>query len=808
MFQNYFKTAWRSLQRNRTHTIINAIGLSLGLCSCLMVASVVVDDLSYDKQWKKSTQLYRILSITSMGNGIEETSSSSFAGLAPALQKNFPEVEAFSKIMGYDIHFKVNLNEASGVKTKAHRVDTGIWKMLDLKVLQGQPQKLIEGTRNIVISKKYRDKYFKNEEVIGKVIKDVPVYKDEATDYIITGVIDDLPENSHLRSDVLLIGNPTTEELSKKQYGSFYSNYVLLKEGANVKEFENKVNAWYASYVEQKNPYRFTMQPMQDIYLKSDFAGYQSVKGSMQNIYIFSAIAILLLLIACLNFINLSTSRLTAQLEQTAVRKILGASKMNLVKQSLTEIMFTFLISTFIALLVYYSLLKPLEQFLGHSISMTVFTSVLFAGGTCAAMAVVCLLTGLYPAFLLSNLNPVRAMKGEVAKQGQLGQNRLRKLLVITQFTISIVVITAMIVTRAQLNFIDKKDIGFNKNNLLVVQQVAWEGKAEAFKNKLLQNPLFESASFSNWIPSKGGGYMSKQVNHPQQTGQKVKVWYINGDASLASTLGWQLSKGRLLNPQRIADAPNADSMMNINFETFELQPRNALITKSTAAFMGIDNLDSLHKDLNINPVGIINDFHNESLREKIGPVVVTASQRPEYAGLLIRYMPGKQNEAARAVSKLWPEFFKSQLLEMDFVSELLDGQYEKEHKQHQLFTLFSMLTVLLACLGVLGLMMYTVRLRVKEIGIRKVLGASVYKIVFLLSKSLISPVFIAFAIAVPLAWFSMNYWLNDFAYKTQFKFWFFGLSGFIAAGIAVITIITQTIKAAMQNPVKSLRTE
>src|SRR5450432_434333 len=337
MFKNYFKTALKNLRQHKMYSAINIAGLTIGLWACMIVATVVVDDLSYDRQWSRGNDLYRIVSVNKMGDGLFDRFGSSFAGLAPALQKNYPDVETFSQFASSNIRLKMDEADENGTTVASLNADTGMWRMLDIKVVAGNPKKYVDGSNNLLISESFRDKYLKGQDAIGKIFYDVPSYEDKPNAYLITGVIKDIPANTHLRADVIKISKGRIEELNPKQYGSFTQNYILMRPGTDMKKFTAKVNNWYKSFITADKPYQYDFQPMKDIYLHSSFAVYQKVKGSMQNSYIFSGVALLLLLIACVNFINLSTARATTRLRETGVRKILGATKRQIIFQFLSE---------------------------------------------------------------------------------------------------------------------------------------------------------------------------------------------------------------------------------------------------------------------------------------------------------------------------------------------------------------------------------------------------------------------------------------------------------------------------------------
>ena len=810
MLKNYLKIAFRNLLRNKGYSFIQILGLSIGLAACMMIATVVVDDLSYDKTWSRSKDIYRIISVNKMGEGLNERIASSFAGLAPQLKRNYPEVESYAQFYTGDLNLKLKEGEQNGVKVMAFHADTTLWEMLDVKVLAGNPKNFVQDKSNLLISRSFKDEFFPGEDPVGKVIYDVPAYSSKPKPFLITGIIENLPENSHLRADVILVHKGRVEELNPKGYGTFSQNYILMRPGTDMVRFTSKVNKWYESFVTGKKTYEFEFQPMTDIYLHSDFASGQTVKGRAENTYIFSGVAFLLLFIACVNFVNLSTGRAFTRLRETGVRKVLSASRYQIILQFMAEAMLYFGISAIFATALYHFSVLPVEKFLGYHLVKTYLTDLSFTIITLTAILLTGLLTGLYPAWLMSGFKPANTLKGIFSSSGSYRQNWLRKGLVVSQFSISIIVLLIMLMVRQQLQYLKGKDIGFNQNNLLNIGFISWDKQGDAFKTELSRVSGVESVSITQWIPTQGAGYMSKDVEDPADPAKKVKVWFISGDVNLAETMGFRLKSGRLLNKEFSADALNADSLQNVNWEKYEEASghQNSLITASAAKILNVRQLNNQIPKVNTVPVGIVEDFNNESLREPIKPTVIIAQKSSDYGGMLIRIKPGTEKNVTASLQKLWKQFYPDKLLEMNMVKDMLDKQYEAESKLQGVFMFFSSLTMFLAALGIFGLVVQAAEQRTKEIGIRKVLGASVAGIVGLLSKDFIKLVLIAVVIASPLAWYAMDKWLQGFAYRIEISWTTFLIGGAAALMTAFVTLSFQSIKAALMNPVKSLKSE
>ena len=812
MIKTYFKTAWRNIIHQKVFSVINILGLTIGLCTCMLIATVVIDDLSYDRQWTKADQVFRIVSVNKMGEGLTERSASSFEGLQVALKNNFPEVEAVSGISISYPTLKLNKENANGVETAALTADTSFWQMLDIEVLSGNPRTYIDGDySNIIITENFRKKFFPAENPVGRMIYNLRTYSDKASPCLITGIINDLPPNSIFRSDVIILTKPRNEVLNKKEYGTFSQNFVLLKPHTDVKEFTEKVNQWYSNFVTVDHPYQHEFQPLKEVYLHSDFAADQNVKGNYRNVYILSGVALLLLCIACINFINLGTARALQRLKETGVRKILGAARSQLVYQFLSESFLCFLLASVAAFAVYQLTLPVLKNFLGHKLSQT-FTSVVYLFTTgYIVILLISVLTGIYPALILSSFKPAATLKGALSTKGSSSRNIVRKALVVLQFAVSIVVLIVLIVVQQQNSFLKSSDIGYDSKGLLSIGRVSWDGKGESFKNELLNQPGVKCASITSWLPTKGAGNMSSEIHDPNRPGNKLKVWYIAGDMDLAKVMGLRLSNGRFFDKSYGFDAFDQDSLMRISDSATYVNIANrqsSILTAYTAKLLQVKQLHVPIREAHTTPVGIVKDFNNESLKEQLKPTIITGISSPKYGGMLIRVAPGHEKQVTNTIAKLWRTFYPDKLLNLNWVEDMLSAQYEEEARFQKLFTFFSAISMFLAALGVLGLIIQSASIRKKEIGVRKVLGASVASIIQLFSIDFLKLVLIALLIASPLAWWLMNKWLLDYAYRITISWRVFALAGCTAAIIALLTISLQAIKAAMANPVKSLRTE
>ncbi|GAB3926755.1 ABC transporter permease [Mucilaginibacter myungsuensis] len=805
MIKNYIKIAWRSLLKHKAYSFINIAGLSIGLTACLIVATVVFDELSYDRQWSKGDNVYRILCSSTQVKD-RAPMSVGYAGIGPTLKRELPEVENYCRMSTHKERLKLGSAD-DGVEFIALDAEPTVWDVLNFDILQGDPRKFVAGKGNLVITEKVRDQYFPGQDPIGKVIKNVPTFGD-VQEYVVTGVIKSIPQNSHLRSDIITLSQYRAQDnvVPKDGYATFLPGYIMLKPGTDAAAFTKKMNQWYSKYFDGKPDYVYQFQPFKDIYLKSSqLDGYQKVAGNIRNVYIFAVVAALLLIIACINFVNLTVSRVFNRAKETGIRKVLGAEKMQLVIRFLSESVIFFVIALGIAMVLYPLFIKPVEAYLGHELVLNMQSGG-YLFGIIGIVLLISLLTGLYPAWYLSRPKPIAILKDKLTSRTQLSY--LKKALVVGQFAITATIIIVSIVVHTQLNFVSTKDLGFKKDNLLSLSFNSWGNKGGAFKQTLSQLPGVEQVSITSWYPASGGpGNMSKTVDLPG-TKTKINIFFIDGDADLPAVLGLKTKTGRLFDRTKPSDVMNADSAMNPQSQATkdQLAVRPLLTTAYTAKLLGL-KAGEKYKFGGV-PIGIVEDFHGESLHTKLQPTFIHATEIQAWGSILIRVKPGQQTKILNAVNKEFKKFFPDKPFKYDWVADAVNDQYKADHKLQQLFTCFSVLMVFLACLGLFGLVSFTAEQRVKEIGIRKVLGASVANINALISKDYLVLVAISIIVASPIAWYFMQQWLQDFAYRIHIQWWVFALATVITLLIALVTISFQTIKAALADPAKSLRSE
>ncbi len=807
MIKKYFTIAWRNVKVNKIYSVINIAGLSLGLTSCLLVATVVLNDLSYDTQWSQADNIYRIIS-TSNDTGERYTYSPLFLG--PEMVHDFPEVEASAKISTVEAVLKLG-QENGKVKVNSLFADPNIWNILDFKILEGTPKKFERGYTNIIITKSFKESHYPNMDPVGKVILDNSLYQD-LNKCMITGIIEDIPSNTHLKSDVIVLSKPDHEETfeSSKNIGTQSQQYIVLKNGASPNAMASKLNDWYKGKIEtafdgRKVGTSFSLQPINEIYLHSDDLR-QSVKGSLINVKILSGVALLLLLIACINSINLSTARTSKRGKETGMRKVLGAGRNMIVIQYLIETVLFFGIALIIATFIYYLALPVLESFIGHPLSLNIIDNASLFLTTLAVIALVSVLTGIYPARLLSRPKPATILFNNYKVSSR--TEFFRKALVVLQFTITIGMIVSALVVDRQLNYINKKDLGFNQHNLLSLDFTFWNEKGQAFKNSLKNIPGVESVSIAPWAPgSKFGGNGTTGITDPKNPNKNIEITNITADPDFGKTLQLNLIKGKFpfsTNAKQTNQKKNSDSAT----EPSNNNQRLVVITKYTADRLGVTELHKPMVNLSYIPVGIVENFHNESLRNPLKPTIISIEKAPNFGNILMRINAKNTASILKAVQKEYNAFYPEERFGFSWVDENIAKEFNAEQKLQTILRVFGLLVVFLSLLGLFGLITFMTQSRTKEISIRKVLGASSLRLITLLSKGSIKLVLLAILIATPITYYGARQWLMAFPYRIQLNVWIFALGGLAALALAIVTVGLKTLNTSRQNPAHNLRTE
>lgn len=788
MIKNYIKTAFRSLLKNKVFTAINVLGLALGLATCLLIVFYVVDELNYDRYNDKYERIYRVN--TDLKVGTTETSFAiTPAPTADALLKEFPEVEN-SMRMGSAVNIRLKKGNEIIDEKNAFYCDRSILNVFTLPLLKGDQKTALTEPGSLVLSKNIAIKYFKTINVINKtmfLITDSSFHK-------ITGVMEDMPAQSHFRADIFFAMGPNTDH----NWNGFNTyTYILLKRGASkknleakfpalIRRYEKNPNFDYAKFEAHGNYIRLSLTPLKDIHLHSNRQREIGPNGNAEYIYIFSVIAVFILLLACINFMNLSTARSAGRAREVGVRKVLGSSRANLITQFLAESIFVTMAASMVAVVMAGALLPLFNQISGKHMMITKHTFVWLPPVMLIIMMVVGGLAGSYPAFFLSAFQPIQVLKGKLAT-GLKGSG-LRSFLVVFQFAISIFLIIGTLVIYNQLNYIRNKDVGFNRNEVLIIKNIS-AVNPKIFKEEIKRLPGVINATLTHFLPTSNLSalnYVDAGLNKNIET----QFWPV--DADYISTMGMKIVQGR-------------------NFRANMLSDSSSVIINETMAKRigykgdGTDIINDIKKNLRI--IGVVKDFNFASLRNNVTPLVL-AMRNDWIASLSVRMNTANLPRLMQQIEDRWKGLSPNLHFEYSFMDDDFNTLYNTEQRVGSLFIIFTSLAIIIACLGLLGLAAYAAEQRIREIGIRKVLGADVSAVVALLSKDFIKLVFISILIAAPLSWWIMNQWLQGFAYRQNIQWWVIVSAALGSIAIAFITVSFQSIKAALANPVDSLRGE
>ncbi len=798
MLKNYIKIAFRNLQKNKVFSLINIAGLTIGLAAFWLIALYVADELSFDRYHENADRIYRVVQHAKWDGGKFDLTGTS-APFAPAFKNDYPEVQDA-------VRFDLEGGGAITYQNKHLQVDDilftdpSVFTVFTYHFLFGDAKTALTKPQSIIITKTLAAKIFGDPSLaLNKTIS-----FDNNFPNVITGVIDDVPANSHFTFSALR----SFPENYTEDWGNIHLyTYILLSKEASVKKLEAKLPQFFNKYLKASMgnvDYRMELQPLTSIHLHSNLSFEMSANSSMTYIYTFSVVAVLILLIAAINYMNLSTARSSIRIKEIGVRKVTGSSKIQLVWMFLSESVLITLIASVAAILLISLMLPAFKQLTGKELSIWRFG----VWDTVLLLSVFSLFTGIlsgiYPALFLSGFRTIPALKGQLG--GQHGNLFFRKLLVTFQFVITIAMIAGSILIYQQLQYVSKKDLGFNKDQVLTfhINNKEVRNNIAALKQQLLQNPLIESvSSASNPIGNNDIGktaYML-EVNGKMETKPRIGDTFMI-DEDFIPTLQIKILQGRNFLQEMATDKTQALIVNETLVKDAGLQ--NPIGKKMTGF-----GPDEKGKPRIFEIIGVVKDFHIFSLQHKIEPLILQLPPvQKEKDNLYVRINKSGIKEALHYIENTYRKFDAEHPVDYHFLDQNFAKQYQAEQKQGTILLIFTILTILIACLGLFGLVTFMAQQRTKEIGIRKVLGASVAQITTLLSKDFLKLVLLALAIATPLAYFTMQKWLEDFAYRIQIGWWVFVLSGLLAVIIALITIGFQSVKAALANPVKSLRSE
>ncbi|MEP7233426.1 MAG: ABC transporter permease [Ginsengibacter sp.] len=796
MIKNYFKIAWRNLVKNKIFSFINITGLALSLAAFWFIALFIAQELSYDRYHKKADRIYRL---ASHGNWeADKFDVTGTSGLtAKALKDDYPEVEETVRIdpEGGGI---INYNDKRFKEDAVFFADPTFFKVFTHHFLAGDPVNALAKPGSVVITKTLCNKLFADPATaINKTI-----YFDNNSPNVVGGVIEDVPENSHFTFQALR----TMPADYTGDWGNFsIYTYVLLKKNADVNALRAKMPSFIKKYFTANSldiSYSIEFQPLTSIHLHSHLSYELGENRNISYLYVLSIVGLLILIIAFINYTNITTARASVRLREVAVRKIIGSSRKNLVSLFLTESIMVILIAAALSVFLVILIMPLFNGLTGKHLSPWYF------GGTYSVVALLIfsiiggLIGGLYPALFLSGFKTIPALKNQVGNLG--AQILFRKSLVVFQFTVTVVMIVASIIIYSQLSFVSEKDLGFNKQQVLTfhLDSRPLRKQFAAFRSDLLQHPQIEAvASAGNPIGNNNIGMMDYSV-------EKNGVLDPHSNLAFALTIDENFIPAmqiKLMEGRNFLNNMSADSNNVIVNEAF-LKKQGWANGVGKRIQTGLDSAGTV---LYSNIIGVVHDFHIYSLQHKIEPMIMTMPRTAnDRDNVYVRLSANNIPQTLQSLQQTFRKFDHESPFEYHFLDKNFAAQYAAEEKQGELLLAFTILTICIACLGLFGLITFTTEQRVKEIGIRKVLGASVQNLVAMLSGGLLKLVLLSMLIAIPVGWLVMNKWLQDFAYRIHIQWWMFLLAGCTALFIALATLSFQSIKAAIANPVKSLRSE
>lgn len=810
MLKNNLKIAWRSLKKQSFFTLLNIFGLAIGITGALLISLYIYDEFSYDKMFKDAERIHRVNADIKFG-GVEMNGAQVAAPMAATMLNDFPQVEEIVRLRsrGSALLRPVE-KQANAKETHVAFADAAFFNFFGIDVLAGDANTALAEPNTLVLTKTAAEKHFGKEPALGKRV----LLNNDDT-YTVSGVINDLPKNSMLRDYsvfMAMAGHPASKEDNWGGH-NFYTFFKLVPE-ANIADFQQPLQGMLEDYMlpwaqqyfpgmtaktfeASGNYIRYFTIPLTDIHLYSQRDAELSANGTIQNVYILSFIGLFLIILACVNFMNLSTAHSLKRAKEVGVRKTLGSNKRDLVRQFLTESVLISLLSLVVALVVTSLTLPFFNTLSGKEISIP-FQSPLFWLGLLLATLVLGLFSGSYPAFFMSRFMPIKTLNG--GAESSVGGGKVRNALVVFQFAISVFLIVSTLVVFQQLNFIQGKDLGFTKDQIVILDDTYTVGnKINSLKSEIVNLSQVENATISGFLPTpswRSNSSFFEESAREQEHAIHIQTWDVDED--YLATLDMALIAGRDFNKKFVADSVS----VIINEATLPILG----VTAQEA--LGIRIAEDVESDTPTfyTIIGVVKNFHYESLRENIQPLGLFLDSST--STMAVKLTAGNFNEAIANIEGIWDKMAPGQPFNYLFMNESFNATYEAEQRLGKIFTVFTFLSILIACLGLFGLAAFNAQKRTKEIGIRKVLGATVGQISYRLTTDFLKMVGIAILIALPLGWYVMNKWLEDFSYRIEIAWWVFALAALLAVGVAILTVSYQSIKAAIVNPVKSLRTE
>ncbi|HMK04584.1 MAG TPA: FtsX-like permease family protein [Ferruginibacter sp.] len=807
MIRNYLKIAFRNLVKGKFISFINLFGLTIGLACCLLILTYILNELSFDKYNKNADDIYRVTRLfrnpqTGATNLNLSTISPPFG---PFLQNDFKDIKKMTRLLD-NSPAPLKAGEKMFNEQNVFYADENLFDVFNVNVLRGDPSKALSIPFSVMLTEEMAKKYFGNEDPMDKTIRMYNQF-----DLKVSGIYKAFPSNAHIHPGMMISFNTLKdtaiygEENLRSNWGNNSFFTYLLMPGNFQPE---KMIAQFPAFIDRNMPTannfkqsqgtELGLQKLTDIHLRSHTDYEAEENGDIKRVYIFSAIALFILLIACINYMNLSTARSALRAREIGIRKTVGAQRKEIIWQFLSESVLTAWIAMIFAIGLTWLMLPFLNKLSGQELSMNILFNWKILTAIFIIPFVVGLISGIYPALFMSSFRPVKVLKGLFNAGGS--NISFRKALVTVQFAISIILIISTVVVFKQLRYMQDKSLGFNRDRILTMPYNGeLNDKYDAFRNELIASSDVKNVTRSSRIPTgRLLDAMGTSVNNGDSlVPANVDIKYLAADQEFISTYGVKTVAGRDFSRE------------------FSTDTSAFLINEAAVKVLGIkSNADAVGKDIAYGSrkgkiIGVINDFHFESMHQAILPLIVVIPRSANnYNRISLKIAGNNISSALAKTEAVWKKFLPNAPYEYTFMDENFENLYESEQKQSSIFTVFAFIAIFIACLGLFGLSAFSITQRIKEIGIRKVLGATIPNIVGLLSKDFLKLVAISALIAFPIAWYAMNSWLQDFAYRTNISWWIFIIAGIIAAAIALFTISFQAIKAAIANPVKNLRTE
>jgi putative ABC transport system permease protein len=818
MLKNYIITAWRNITKDKFYTFLNITGLAIGLIATFFIFLYIIDELNYDKSHVNYARIYRLESHFVI-NGKDDYFAVTQIPLAPTLKDEYPEIEEYVRLAPVGTMF-MKYGEREFQEDSIYFADSTIFKVFTHPFIAGDPATALSRPYSMVLTETQALKYFGQDNPIGKSVKTL-----EGANYEITGVIKDLPGNLHMRFDGLISAATFREQVGAERFndrsaGAFWNvgiySYIMLKEGADIQSILDKSTAFYDKYMKSlgdqiNGSFTLMAKPLARIHHYSSDLGYDQPGGNIKYVYVFALVAILILVIACINYMNLATARSARRSKETGMRKIAGAQRQLLIRQFIIESLVIAFFSTILALIIGRIMLPYFNMIANKTLSFSLLLSPLILFSIASLTILVGFFSGSYPAFYLSSFDPVKVIKGQNDTKG--GNGLLRKVLVVFQFTISVMMITGTFIVSSQLNYMQNGDLGFNKTDLMVMEMrdTTFKKSLESFKQELLKNPDIKGVAFSNGNPGYNMGIQVMRIEGDSgaMVERAINNYFI--DYNYLDLMGIELIAGRNYNQSMPSDLSKAFIINETAARKFGWVDTLGGPVKNYESALGKRfqygyNPDgSFQRDGQI--VGVVKDFHYGSMRNPIDPIVLLITDNNQikfYAN--IRLNSQNKQKSISYIDQVRTQFKDQYPFQYKFIDENLRNFYQGEKRIGMLAKTFALLTIIIAALGLLGLSSFLTQSRTREIGIRKISGASPNSIVMMFTREFSVWIILSNIIAAPVALIVLNKWLQSFTYKTEIHFWIFLLGLVISLLVALLTVSLRVLRAASLNPSEAVR--